>query len=40
LNLTDEWFDDFADVCATLSAENAVNESDMQIDNRNLIVDE
>jgi len=40
LDLTDEWFDNFADVCATLSTENAVNESDMQIDNRNLIADE
>jgi hypothetical protein len=37
LDLTDEWFADFADICATLSIENAVNESDMQIDNRNLI---
>ena len=40
LDLTDEWFDTFTDVCATLSVENAVNESDMQIDNRNLITDE
>jgi len=40
LDLTDEWFDNFADVYATLSNENAVNESDMQIDNRNLIADE
>jgi hypothetical protein len=39
LNLTDEWFDDFADVCATLSAENAVNEDEMQIDNRNIVVE-
>ena len=40
LDLTDEWFDDFVDVCDTLSIENAVNENDMQIDNRNIIVDE
>jgi len=40
LDLTDEWFDNFVDVCATLSTENAVNESDMQIDNRNLITEE
>jgi hypothetical protein len=40
LDLTDEWFDNFADVYATLSTENSVNEDDMQIDNRNLIIDE
>ena len=40
LDLTDEWFDNFADVYATLSSENAVNENDMQIDNRNLITEE
>ena len=40
LDLTDEWFDNFADVYATLSTENAINESDMQIDNRNIITDE
>jgi hypothetical protein len=40
LDLTDEWFDNFAEVCATLSAENAVNENDMQTDNRNLIAEE
>ncbi|MDR2904680.1 MAG: hypothetical protein LBU73_01820 [Helicobacteraceae bacterium] len=39
LGLTDEWFDNFADVYATLLTENAVNEYDMQIDNRNLIID-
>jgi hypothetical protein len=40
LDLTDEWFDNFADAYTTLSVENAINESDMQIDNRNLIVNE
>jgi hypothetical protein len=40
LDLTDEWYDNFDDVCAVLSKENAVNEGDMQIDNRNIIVEE
>ncbi|MDR1652079.1 MAG: hypothetical protein LBS01_00235 [Prevotellaceae bacterium] len=40
LELTDEWYDNFADICATLSAENSVNETDMQIDNRNIIAEE
>ena len=40
LDLTDEWFDSFDDVCATLSSNNAVNERDMQIDNRNLLADD
>jgi hypothetical protein len=39
LDLTDEWFDNFNDVVKTLSKENAVNEDDMQIDNRNLITE-
>jgi hypothetical protein len=37
LELTDEWFDDFNDIYNTLSVEDAVNETDMQIDIRNLI---
>ncbi|MDR1594992.1 MAG: hypothetical protein LBS43_11005 [Prevotellaceae bacterium] len=40
LELTDEWFDNFADIYATLSTENAINENDMQIDNRNIISEE
>jgi len=40
LDLTDEWYDSFDDVCATLSKENAVNESDMRIDNRNIVSEE
>ena len=40
LDLTDEWFPNFEDVCLTLSSDNAVNENDMQIDNRNLIAKE
>ena len=39
LDLTDEWFDNFADICATLSTENAVDNSDMQVDNRNIVID-
>jgi hypothetical protein len=39
LDLTDEWYGNFDDVCATLSKENAVNESDMQIDNRNIKIE-
>jgi hypothetical protein len=39
LDLTDEWFDNFNDVVETLSKEDAVNEDDMQIDNRNLITE-
>ncbi|MDR0603160.1 MAG: hypothetical protein LBG80_02510 [Bacteroidales bacterium] len=40
LELTEEWLDNFDDVYATLSVENAVNENDMQIDNRNIITEE
>lgn len=40
LDLTDEWFDDFSDVCATLPSESAINENDMQIDNRNIIAED
>ena len=39
LSLSDEWYDDFDDVCETLTANDAVNESVMQIDNRNLVVE-
>jgi hypothetical protein len=34
LDLTDDWYDSFDDVCQTLSAAGAVRVSDMQIDNR------
>ena len=40
LELTDEWFDDFNEICNTLPIENAVNENDMQIDNRNIIAED
>jgi hypothetical protein len=40
LDLTDEWFDSFVEIYDTLSTENAVNENDMQIDNRNIILEE
>ena len=39
IDLTDEWFDNFADVCVTLSTENVVNEDEMQIDNRNIVIE-
>ena len=39
LDLTTEWFENFDDVFATLSTENAINKSDMQIDNRNIMVE-
>jgi hypothetical protein len=34
LCLTDEWYDDFNDVITTLTEDEAINESDMQIDYR------
>jgi len=34
LHLSDEWFDDFNDVFESIDKEDAVNEMDMQIDNR------
>ncbi|MDR1491816.1 MAG: hypothetical protein LBT05_03720 [Planctomycetaceae bacterium] len=40
LDLTDEWYDKFDDVFETLTENNAVKESDMQIDNRNVIVED
>jgi hypothetical protein len=40
LNLGDEWCDGFEDVCKTVSPADAVNETDMQIDNRNVITEE
>ena len=39
LDLTDEWNEDFNEVCETLDTADAVNENDMQIDNRNVIVE-
>jgi hypothetical protein len=37
LDLTDEWNVNFNEVCETLSITDAVEENDMQIDNRNVI---
>ncbi len=34
LNITDDWYDDFADVYDTLDPADSVNEEHMQIDNR------
>jgi hypothetical protein len=39
LDLTDEWYEDFNEVYETLDPNDAVNEEDMQIDNRNIIID-
>lgn len=39
LNITDEWYDDFNEVCETLSLADAINEAEMQVDNRHVIVE-
>ncbi|CAN5702433.1 hypothetical protein BH20ACI4_BH20ACI4_10680 [soil metagenome] len=39
LNITDEWYDNFNEVCETLSFADAINEDEMQIDNRHVIVE-
>lgn len=39
LDLTDEWYDSFDDVCETIAIADAVNENEMQIDNRNIVVE-
>ncbi len=39
LDLTDEWNENFGEVYETLDPADAVNEIDMQIDNRNVIVE-
>ena len=39
LDLTDEWNENFNEVCETLAPDDAVNENDMQIDNRNVIIE-
>jgi len=36
--LSDEWYEKFEDVYETLDSEDAINEAEMQIDNRNLSV--
>lgn len=39
LDLTDEWYEDFKEVQETLNTEDAVNEKEMQIDHRNIVVE-
>ncbi len=40
LSITDEWFDSFQEVYETFSIDDAINETEMQIDNRNVIYPE
>ena len=40
LTITDDWYENFNDVCDTLSPADAVNENDMQIDNRYMVVND
>jgi hypothetical protein len=39
LSISEEWYDDFNQVYETISPDDAIDERDMQIDNRNVIVD-
>ena len=38
LSLTEEWYENLNDVYETLNAEDAIRESEMQIDRRNVII--
>jgi hypothetical protein len=38
LSLSDEWSEDFIEVYDTLNLEDAINETDMQVDTRNVIL--
>jgi hypothetical protein len=40
LTITDDWYEDLNDVYDTLDPEDAVDEGDMQIDNRYIVLDE
>ena len=40
LKITDEWYEDLNDVYDTLDPEDSVNEDDMQIDNRYIVLNE
>ncbi|MBM3240387.1 hypothetical protein FJZ31_29240 [Candidatus Poribacteria bacterium] len=40
LNITDDWYEDLNDVYDTLDPEDSVNERDMQIDNRYMVLNE
>lgn len=39
LDLSDEWYDSFDEVCNTLTENDAINENEMQIDSRNVIIE-
>jgi len=39
VDLTDEWYENFNEICKTLNPDDAINENDMQIDNRHVIVE-
>lgn len=40
LHITDDWYEDLNDVYDTLDLEDAINENDMQIDNRYVVLNE
>nr|WP_315012792.1 hypothetical protein [uncultured Capnocytophaga sp.] len=40
INLSEEWTDNFKEAFYSLSNEEAINEADMQVDNRNLSIEE
>lgn len=40
LTITDDWYEDLNDVCETLALEDSINEDDMQIDNRYMVLNE
>jgi hypothetical protein len=40
LSITDEWFEDFHEVFATVNPKHAVKEKDMQVDNRYMIAND
>jgi hypothetical protein len=39
LDLSDEWYDSFDEVCETLTNNDAINENEMQIDSRNVNIE-
>jgi hypothetical protein len=40
LSLSEDWFEDLPEVYQTLLPQDAINEQDMQIDNRNLLIED
>ena len=40
LNLSEEWFDDFEEVTASLDPSSAINPEDKQVDNRNVVYED